>query len=112
VLRVSAQTGQGFEALVEFLDQLSPFGIGNAEPLFIAEDVRLAMPPMVVSRNHLKMSVKQNGREIDCIGFGMGHMAGPIQSESGKVAIAFVPTINVWQNRARLQLKLRDIQIR
>ncbi len=100
------------ESLVEFLDQLSPFGIGNAEPLFIAEDVRLAMPPMVVSRNHLKMSVKQNGREIDCIGFGMGHMAGPIQSEAGKVAIAFVPTINVWQNRARLQLKLRDIQIR
>jgi hypothetical protein len=67
---------------------------------------------MVVSRNHLKMTVKQNGREIECIGFGMGHMAGPIQVESGRVAIAFVPTINVWQNRARLQLKLRDIQIR
>ncbi len=100
------------EELVEFLDRLSPFGIGNAEPLFVADDVRLASPPTIVSRNHLKMSLRQNGREIDCIGFGMGHLAGPIQSESGRVSIAFVPTINVWQNRSRLQLKLRDIQFR
>jgi single-stranded-DNA-specific exonuclease len=100
------------EALVQFLDRLSPFGIGNAEPLFIADDVRLASPPMVVSRNHLKMSIRQNGREMDCIGFGMGHMAGPLSTEAGRISVAFVPTINVWQNRARLQLKLRDIQVR
>lgn len=100
------------EELVEFLDRLSPFGIGNAEPLFVADDVRLASPPTVVSRNHLKMSLRQNGREIDCIGFGMGHMASRIQSDPGRLSVAFVPTINVWQNRARLQLKLRDIQLR
>jgi single-stranded-DNA-specific exonuclease len=100
------------EELVQFLDQLSPFGIGNAEPLFIADDVRLASPPMVVSKNHLKMSIRQNGRELDCIGFGMGHLAGSLSTEPGTIAVAFVPTINVWQNRARLQLKLRDIQVR
>jgi len=100
------------EDLVQFLDRLSPFGIGNAEPLFIADDVRLASPPMVVSRNHLKMSIRQNGREMDCIGFGMGHMAAPLSTEAGRISVAFVPTINVWQNRARLQLKLRDIQVR
>ena len=100
------------EDLVQFLDRLSPFGIGNAEPLFIADDVRLASTPMVVSRNHLKMSIRQNGREMDCIGFGMGHMAAPLAAEGGRISVAFVPTINVWQNRARLQLKLRDIQVR
>lgn len=100
------------EELVEFLDRLSPFGIGNAEPLFVADDVRLASPPLVVSRNHLKMSIRHNGREFDCIGFGMGHLAGRIQSDPGRISVAFVPTINVWQNRSRLQLKLRDIQLR
>jgi len=100
------------EDLVNFLDRLSPFGIGNAEPLFVADNVRLAAQPTVVSRNHLKLSLRQNGREIDCIGFGMGHLAAPIQADPGRVSIAFVPTINVWQNRSRLQLKLRDIQIR
>jgi len=100
------------ENLVRFLDRLSPFGIGNQEPLFIAEDVQLATPPAVVSRNHLKLLVRQNGREIDCIGFGMGHLAGAIRSGVGRLAIAFVPTLNVWQNRARLQLKLRDVQLR
>jgi single-stranded-DNA-specific exonuclease len=100
------------EDLVHFLDRLSPFGIGNTEPLFIAENIQIAGTPMVVSRNHLKLNVRQNGRELECIGFGMGHLAGPIQTEPGRVCIAFVPTINVWQNRARLQLKLRDVQIR
>jgi len=100
------------EDLVHFLDRLSPFGIGNTEPLFIAENIQIAGSPAVVSRNHLKLNVRQNGRELECIGFGMGHLAGPIQSEPGRICIAFVPTINVWQNRARLQLKLRDVQIR
>lgn len=100
------------EGLVEFLDRLSPFGIGNTEPLFVAENIQVAGTPMVVSRNHLKLNVRQNGRELECIGFGMGHLAGPIQTESGRISIAFVPTLNVWQNRARLQLKLRDVQIR
>jgi single-stranded-DNA-specific exonuclease len=100
------------ERLVQFLDRLSPFGIGNSEPLFVADGVELAQPPSVVSRNHLKLVVRQNGREIDCIGFGMGHLAAPIRSGAGRLAIAFVPTLNVWQNRARLQLKLRDVQLR
>jgi single-stranded-DNA-specific exonuclease len=100
------------ESLVRFLERLSPFGIGNQEPLFVADDVQLATPPTVVSRNHLKLSVRQNGREIACIGFGMGHLAGPIRNGAGRLAIAFVPTLNVWQNRSRLQLKLRDVQLR
>ena len=100
------------ESLCQFLDRLSPFGIGNTEPLFVAENIQIAGVPTVVSRNHLKLNVRQNGRELECIGFGMGHLAAPIQSEPGRVCIAFVPTINVWQNRARLQLKLRDVQIR
>jgi single-stranded-DNA-specific exonuclease len=100
------------EDLVRALERLSPFGIGNAEPLFVAENVALGAPPMVVSKNHLKMSIRQNGRELDCIGFGLGYLAGPLRHEAGRVAVAFVPTINVWQNRSRLQLKLRDIQVR
>jgi single-stranded-DNA-specific exonuclease len=100
------------ETLVRFLERLSPFGIGNQEPLFVADGVQLASHPTVVSRNHLKLSVRQNGREIDCIGFGMGHLAGPIRNGGGRLAIAFVPTLNVWQNRTRLQLKLRDVQLR
>lgn len=100
------------EDLVEALDRLAPFGIGNAEPLFVADDVKLSLPPAVVSRNHLKLTIRENGRDLDCIGFGMGHMAGVIAQNGGKLSVAFVPTINVWQNRSRLQLKLRDIQVR
>lgn len=100
------------EELVGHLDRLAPFGIGNAEPLFVADDVQLSLPPAVVSRNHLKLTLRQNGRDLDCIGFGMGHMAGTIAQNGGRISVAFVPTINVWQNRSRLQLKLRDIQVR
>jgi hypothetical protein len=39
-------------------------------------------------------------------------MASRILTDPGRISVAFVPTINVWQNRARLQLKLRDVQLR
>jgi len=100
------------ENLVRALERLSPFGIGNTEPLFVAEDITWGAPPVVVSKNHLKMSIRQNGRELDCIGFGLGYLVAPLRADEGRVFVAFVPTINVWQNRARLQLKLRDIQVR
>ena len=100
------------EDLVLAFNRLAPFGIGNAEPVFIADDVKLSVPPAVVSRNHLKLTLRENGRDLDCIGFGMGHMAGAIAQNGGRISVAFVPTINVWQNRSRLQLKLRDIQVR
>jgi len=40
------------------LEQLGPFGNGNAEPLFVSRGVRLAMALKIVKERHLRLSVE------------------------------------------------------
>ena len=44
-------------AFLEALEQLGPFGIGNAEPVFVGRGLRLASAPRVVGGRHLRLSL-------------------------------------------------------
>ncbi|MBI5835850.1 MAG: single-stranded-DNA-specific exonuclease RecJ [Candidatus Eisenbacteria bacterium] len=96
--------------LVEWLERLSPWGLRNGEPLFLARDVELSGWSSVVSRNHLKMVVRQNGHVCECIGFNLGHMAGELNRAPGRFSLAFTPIRNVWQGRERVQLKVKGVE--
>jgi single-stranded-DNA-specific exonuclease len=96
--------------LVEWLERLSPWGLRNSEPLFLARDVELSGWSSVVSRNHLKMVVRQNGHSAECIGFNLGHMAGELNRAPGRFSLAFTPIRNVWQGRERVQLKVKGVR--
>jgi single-stranded-DNA-specific exonuclease len=43
------------------LAQLGPFGMGNADPLFVSRGVRLTAPVKVVKDKHLRVSVEDDG---------------------------------------------------
>ncbi|HVP39492.1 MAG TPA: single-stranded-DNA-specific exonuclease RecJ [Candidatus Saccharimonadales bacterium] len=96
--------------LVEWLERLAPWGLRNSEPLFLAHDVELSGWSSVVSRNHLKMVVRQDGHVAECIGFNLGYLAGELNRAPGKFSLAFTPIRNVWQGRERVQLKVRGVQ--
>lgn len=97
--------------LVSWLEKLAPWGLKHAEPLFLATDVELSGWCSVVSRNHLKMMVRQNGQVLDCIGFNLGGLAGELNKAPGKISLAFTPIRNSWQGRERVQLKIKDVRI-
>lgn len=40
------------------LEQLGPFGHGNAEPVFVSRGLRLAAPPRVIKERHLRLAVE------------------------------------------------------
>ncbi len=40
------------------LEQLGPFGHGNAEPVFMSRGVRLTAPPRVIKERHLRLAVE------------------------------------------------------
>jgi single-stranded-DNA-specific exonuclease len=40
------------------LEQLGPFGHGNAEPVFVSRGVRLTAPPRVIKERHLRLTVE------------------------------------------------------
>ncbi|HBP44975.1 MAG TPA: single-stranded-DNA-specific exonuclease RecJ [Flavobacteriales bacterium] len=106
------------EALKE-LEQLEPFGPGNATPVFILRNVVSVRPPRTIGNQgrHLKITIcdpEFEGVAIDAIGWNMGELAPQIKQNTW-IDLAFTLVKNTWkprgwQNRTELNLHLRAIQ--
>lgn len=124
-------------ATVRLLQSCAPFGQGNPEPLFMADDVEIAGPPRVVGRGtgHLSLMLKQLGREAEpvvavpdlfsgdsgrrqavkpgnalkAIGFGMGDRIEQF-ARGTKVRIAYTPRISTFRGYPELEIELKDIR--
>jgi len=91
--------------LAELIEQLSPFGVGNPEPVFLLRRGAL-VDRQIVKEHHLKLRLSAGGRVLDAIGFNMAQgKALPTTLD-----IAFSLESNRWNGRQRLQLKLRDFR--
>lgn len=94
--------------LLRELDRLEPFGKANEEPLFGSKEVEI-LEHKVVSNNHLKMRLRQNGTVVDAIGFGMGNIADDVD-DSLYVDIAFSAGTNEWNGMRDVQLYIKCIR--
>ncbi len=91
-------------ALIEELEQLAPFGMGNPGPLFCLRDASV-MGLQVVGGSHLKFSVRQDGYSLPCIAFGMAERMDELSSPTDFLV---APGFNIWQGRKNVQLRVRD----
>jgi single-stranded-DNA-specific exonuclease len=66
------------EHAVEELFQLAPFGHGNPPPLFAALGVEVAAPPTIMKEKHLRITVRQNGRNLVLKAWNLAHRAGEL----------------------------------
>lgn len=107
-LRIDAQISfdQINYDLLNELKSLEPLGYGNEEPILGAKNI-ISLERRIVGNGHLKLRLKQEGREFDVIGFGMADM---IDLASDPVDIAFSPQINDFNGRRSIQLKIRAIR--
>lgn len=94
---------------MESLSLLEPFGNENAPPLLYADTNQL-WPPKVVGGQHLKFFLEQADRALEGIGFGLGHRKHQIQRKNLPLRIAFTPHINMFLNKASIQLQIKDFQ--
>lgn len=77
--------------LAEELQQLSPHGIGNPEPLFKSSEVT-AIEPKIIKESHLKFRVKTKREgQVEAIGFDM---AGMVEMLQKPVDIAYFPRLS------------------
>ena len=60
-------------SLLNKLDQMTPFGPGNMQPIFISRGVRLYSSSRLLKEKHLKFNVVQGkSSPLSCIGFNLG----------------------------------------
>ena len=94
--------------LYEEIIQLEPFGVGNPTPVFGAYGVRLNGAPRILKEKHLKLSVGTGARTLDALGWGWAARA-PSLTAGQQVDLAFTVERNNYQDRASLQLNIKDI---
>lgn len=98
------------DALYRYLPYLGPFGIGNPTPVFVAGPIRLASPPRVVGKDHLRMVLEQNGTRLPAIGFRMAAHAEAAGRPGARLEVAYQLQEDDWRGRTRRQARLIDLR--
>lgn len=105
--------------LVDEIERMSPFGEGNAEPLFAVRDVTLAGEPRPMGKKgeHLSFHVRQGEHVIRTVAFGRPELVQVLQERArpgptgaARFDLAFRPRINRWNGEQKLELELKAIR--
>lgn len=98
--------------LLDELDRLAPFGEGNREPLLAAFDLEAPSGATYIGDGrHLAFWVRQNDAAFRAVAFNRGHMA-PALSARRACSLVFVPRLNRWRGDAKIELEVREIQVK
>lgn len=99
------------EALVKNIARAGPYGAGNAEPLVLAADVRVAFAD-VVGKDHVRLRLSgADGARLDAIAFraaGTPLGQGLLASRGKPIHVAGRLRAEEWNGRVRVQLHLED----
>lgn len=91
--------------LAQTLETLSPFGMGNPEPVFVLRDATV-VERRILKEKHLKLNVSAGGHLFEAIGFNMVPSLHP----GDGVELAFTLQINEWRGKKSTQLRMKDVR--
>jgi len=94
------------------LMKLSPFGSGNAYPIFSCKKMKVVEIQTLTNGKHLKMKLSNGDKQwILAKAWRKGYLADRI-SIGDFIDVAFNLEIDTWMNRNNLSLNIIDIQIK
>jgi single-stranded-DNA-specific exonuclease len=95
---------------VSHIEQLAPFGAGNARPLVCATGVTLEERPKRIGGGgrHLALKVSQHGTRMRAVYFGGGDLADELAGVNRPLSLAFRPVINEFNGFRRVELQIAD----
>jgi single-stranded-DNA-specific exonuclease len=93
------------EALLDDLDMLAPFGMGNTEPIFGICNTTLAQPPVLFGQGHFRFFLESAYGRINGVAWKMDeHIPQPGQRIDAAVRLQW----NVWNDQRYPQVTLVD----
>ena len=95
---------------MESLNLLEPFGNDNPLPILYCDCVQI-WPPKVIGKIHMKMFLEQGDRMLEGIAFGLADRRDLLRRKNLNLRIAFTPHINMFLNKASIQLHIKDFLI-
>ncbi|WP_258171434.1 single-stranded-DNA-specific exonuclease RecJ [Paenibacillus sp. R14(2021)] len=95
----------------EQLAQLEPFGIGNSAPKLLLTGITLAERKTMGKENkHLKLSLSGQGKLLDAVSFGSGHLAERM-SHGASIELVGELAVNEWNGQRKAQFMVNDLRI-
>jgi single-stranded-DNA-specific exonuclease len=96
--------------VVEGIDALQPFGLGNPRPVFDAASVEIINGPHRLKDRHLTMNVKQHGRVFRAIAWRAAERAEFLQEHRRAVRLAYSLDKNTFRGETSVELNVADVQ--
>jgi single-stranded-DNA-specific exonuclease len=96
------------------LEQFSPFGFANREPLFVTTQCRLVGRPKLLRERHVKFMVQADrGPSYEVIGFDRPDIFSDLERLESAAALRLVciPEKTRWNGREFVQLRLKDMAV-
>ena len=108
--------------LFQALQRMEPFGVGNREPIFAANNVRVTASPRIMKEKHAKLKLAFNGQvegekwrrsiRYDALGWHMAEQVQQAELALGDVLdVAFILESNDHSDFGGLELTLRDFRV-
>ncbi|HET6426971.1 MAG TPA: single-stranded-DNA-specific exonuclease RecJ [Phycisphaerae bacterium] len=121
VLRIDAETSLSALSypVVQRLERLAPFGVGNPRPVVAARGVRILRAPQRMGRAGAAVNfivaqdaagVTGRGARMRCVGFGMGHLADELAGVN-EVDLAAEPVLNHYNSSTSVELHVKDVRL-
>ncbi len=93
--------------LVRIINRMEPFGPQNRRPTFFARNVEV-LNVHYMKEVHLRLVLAQGNTMWEGVGF---HLAEKFRSLEGqRLDVAFQPFFNTWNNKTKLNLRIKDIK--
>jgi single-stranded-DNA-specific exonuclease len=98
--------------LVEQIEELEPYGMGNPRPLFLASRVKVVGEPRPVGerKQHLQLRFEQGGIVARAIGWNLAERGRKLAA-GAVCSVVFQPSINEWKGFRSVQLEIKDLQV-
>ena len=98
------------ESLLEGLEALEPFGLGNRRPVFQAEPVEIVDGPHTLKQRHLRMTVRQARRRFRAIAWRAAEREAFYRTHKSALNMAFSLTENTYRGETSIELNVADVK--
>jgi single-stranded-DNA-specific exonuclease len=96
-------------SILDILNWLSPFGLGNPKPIFLTEKAEIIAPPKRIQGGHSKFLVRQNGKTFESIAWRRGEWARKLEP-GDRVDLVYSLMTSEYLGEERVTLSLEDIR--
>lgn len=90
--------------LVQELQGVGPFGMGNQTPVLLLQGMKVG-DLRCFGENHLNLRLERDGYQFRAVGWGMADRDVP-----SSIDLACTVKIDTWNNREQLKLELKDFR--